>query len=178
MKTILRMILIVTVCASAASAQGIWDKVKEKVKDKTNNSTQIQANTASYSHFARFEVQFSWKEKGDWKYKTRVYYSNMIELTAEQAQDRENKTNLIQYFNDGIVAPLEKQGFQVSYYTSDVKIYPLSAAYASRKEAEDDMQKRIEVDKSNEREIYTFIWKYNGSLKEAAQTTQPKLLEQ
>ncbi len=174
MKTILRAILMITVCVSATAAQGIFDKVKEKVKEKTK--TEVQTNTEKYSHFARFEVQISWKEKGDWKYKTRVYYTNIIELSAAQANDRENKTNLIIYFNDGVVKPLEERGFQVRYYTSDVRIFPLSSAYLSRQDAEEDLSKKIEVDKSNEREIYTFIWKYNEMPKDGEQTTQPKII--
>lgn len=174
MKTILRAILIITVCVSATAAQGIFDKVKEKVKEKTK--TEVQTNTETYSHFARFEVQLSWKENGDWKYKTRVYYSDIIELSNSQMQNRENKTNLIIYFNDGLTTSLETKGFQVRFYTTDVKIFPLSAAYASRKEAEEDLKKFIEVDKSNESEIYTFVWKY-GEKAEGEKTTQPKKID-
>ena len=160
---------------STASAQGVFDQLKKKAESKVQQTTTNSA--AAYPHWARFEVRLSRKENGEWKYKTRVYYTNIIDLSAEDSQNRDMKTELIEYFNAAVVKPLENEGFQVGYYTSDVELYPRSTPYTARKEAEDHVKERIEVDRSNEREIYTFTWKYGANGADALKTAQPKKWE-
>ena len=176
-KTILIAILFIAAFATKASAQGILDQLKKKAESKIPTNTNTNTTGGNYPHWARFEVRLSRKENGEWKYKTRVYYTNIIELSVEESQNRDMKSELIEYFNASVVKPLENEGFQVGYYTSDVELYPRTTPYTSRKEAEDHVKERVEVDRSNEREIYTFTWKYGASGADGLKTAQPKKME-
>lgn len=161
---------ILLICISLGFGQGILNKVKDKVKSETTNKTS-QVGGAGRYQWARTEVRTSWVENGEKKYETRVYYSNISRMNS--AGDLRVKTNFIDYFNDGVVQPLNARGIEVSYYESDVQIFPLTTSYDSLEEAQAQMNNRLGVDKSNERAIYTFIWNYNGTAT-GEDTTQPK----
>ena len=123
--------------------------------------------------WARLEVRASWTEKGQKRYETRAYYSNIIEVSNAESSNRHIKGNLIQYFNQGIVEQLKARGIEINYYESDVAVYPRNASYNSRQEAEQEVNGRMDVDRSNERAIYTFVWKYNAT-NVSEDITQPK----
>jgi len=164
-KKVLFIAFILSIAATAGFGQGLFSKLKDKVKSETNT-----AGAGSYQ-WARVEVRVSWEEKGDEKHETRVYYSN-ISLNNSSGDLRQEK-NFIDYFDDGIVAPMKARGIELEYYDSDVEIYPLTVPYDSLEEAQKQMNDQLEIDKSNEFAIYTFIWKYNAAATGEG-TTQPK----
>lgn len=168
----LTVLIIGLLFVNSASAQGLFDKLKDKAISKAKE--EVNTNVGSKNlHWARFEVRANWTERGRKIYETRVYYTNLVDLTISQGNDVQLASKLIEYFNQGIVEQLKSRGIELNYYDSDVKIYPHSYSYESLEEAQEDMDKKIEVDKSNERGIYSFVWKY-GAKDVTEEITQPK----
>lgn len=163
-----RSLLIVTsllLYISAASAQG---GLLDKIKDLTTKTGVPSGGSQSY-YWGKINVNASWQDSaGEKIYQRRVYYTQ-IEKTS---YDRHMKENLIEYFNKGVVEPLEAKGVTMQYYDSDVQVFPMSYSYASVQEAQEEMTKRLEADKSNERYIYTFTWR-PGTVPDGENTTKP-----
>lgn len=156
----------------SASAQSIFDKFKDKALSKANQ--QINTNIGNKNfYWARFEVRANWTERGRKIYETRVYYTNLVDLTLNQGNDVNLKSSVIDYFNEGVVEQLKPRGIEINFYDSDVQVYPHSYSYDSREDAQADLDKKIEVDKSNELAIYTFFWK-TGAKNVSEDVTQPK----
>lgn len=100
---------ILSIGATTAFGQGIFGRIKEKVKtetDKQKNSIPKANNPLNTSGFkwARIETRVSWQDRAQTKYETRVYYSN---VSPYQTGDAKMVENLAKYFEKGIVAPLK-----------------------------------------------------------------------
>lgn len=160
---------ILSISVSSGFGQGIFGKIKDRVKSETKSQTNT-INAGSYQ-WARVEIRASWQEKNEKKYETRVYYSNISQMNS--SGDLRQEKNFMDYFDDGIVEPMKTRGIELKYYDSDVQIYPLTISYDSLEEAQKQMNDRQEADKSNQFAIYNFIWKYNGTAT-GEETTQPK----
>ena len=179
---------ILSLGASVGFGQGVFGQIKERAnseKDRLKNETEQQKssmpdtnipntnnpikNSSGYK-WARIEARASWEIRGQKKYETRVYYSDVSPYKTGEAKMVEN---LAKYFEDGIVNPLKAKGISISFYDSDITIYPASYSFETTDEAEKAMEEKKVNDKDAKYAIYSFIWKYNGK-PTGEEMTQPK----
>jgi hypothetical protein len=158
---------LIVFAASQIFSQDIFDKVKDKVKEKTNDEVKKKANV--YHYWAKVNINTSWMENGEKKYQYRIYYTDIVFTEYDQYLEE----SFIKYFNKGIVEPLNEQGIEVTYYDSDVHVFPKDYSYESKLEAEQDMNYKLDNDKTWERPIYRFNWE-PGKTPNGESTTQPK----
>jgi hypothetical protein len=168
MKTINYFIAALVITVSAQSfSQDIFDKVKDKVKEKTKD--EVKKKTNLHYYWAKVNINTSWMEAGEKKYQYRIYYTEVIFTEHEHLMQE----NFIKYFDKGIVEPLRSEGIDVIYYDSDVYLFPKDYSYETKIEAEEDMNKKLDNDKTWERPIYRFNWE-PGKTPNGESTTQPK----
>lgn len=160
-------VLIIFGISFSAYSQDIFDKVKDKVKDKTKD--EVNKKTNLHHYWAKVNINTSWTENGEKKYQYRIYYTDIVYTGSDQKMQE----NFTEYFEKGIVEPLKSQGIDVTYYDSDVYLYPQDYSYETKIEAEEDMNKKLDADKTWERPIYRFNWEL-GKTPSGESTTQPK----
>lgn len=165
-RIILTAVLIFSVSASVSS-QDIFDKVKDKIKEKTKDGVNKVAD--KYYYWAKVNVSVSWIENGEKKYENRIYYSEIVKTSY----DRYMEENFIKYFNKGVIEPQQAAGYELNYYDSDVYLFPKDYSYGSMEEAEQDMNHKLDNDKTWERPIYSFKWEPDKT-PSGETTTQPK----
>lgn len=175
---------ILSIGATAGFGQGIFGQIKDRVKsekDRIKSEAEQQKtsmpdaannplkNSSGYK-WARIEARASWEIRGQKKYETRVYYSD---VSPYQTGDAKMIENLAKYFEDGIAAPLKEKGISLSFYDSDITIYPASYSYETTAEAENAKEEKMVNDKDAKYAVYSFVWKYNGK-PTGEEMTQPK----
>lgn len=175
---------ILSIGTSFGFGQGIFGQIKDRAKSEKErlksdaeqqkssvpNTTNNPVKNSSGYKWARIEARASWEVRGQKKYETRVYYSD---VSAYQTGDAKMVENLAKYFEDGIVNPLKEKGISISFYDSDITIFPASYSYETTAEAEKVKEERMIDDKDAKYAIYSFIWKYNGK-PSGEEMTQPK----
>lgn len=112
--------------------------------------------------FAIFAVRVEKQVGGQTVHETRHYVSYPYELFMTGSESIRRKKHLDSYFMKTVIEPAAARGLKISYYDSDIEIFPYSSNYNTFAEAWAERAERLDVIKSREDPQYDFLVISNG----------------